>query len=112
MDAATDIQIYSAVVPADSALRNVDVVFHEGQFWLVPIWTQSPDGKFRAPERAIALDLLPHDRMAGRIPEFVVHEPIPMAFFSNPPVTPQGKENQIRVRPPWIAVLASHFGNA
>jgi len=60
----------------------MDVIEHEGQFWLVPHWFENLATKQSKPSRLIALSTIQHQRVDGSpLGDFVVSGPIPKAVI-------------------------------
>jgi hypothetical protein len=73
------------IVAADvHEIHICDVISHEGQFWLVPEWLDSQDGKWTKPARIVPLATMPHQQGTG-YPEFVVNDPIPKSVLFGRP---------------------------
>lgn len=73
----------TAVGSDDGTVYTCDTIEHEGQLWLVPIWTEPPAPEKTKPARIILLDSLPHqtlDKMFGPH-HIVLNVPIPKAVL-------------------------------
>ena len=74
-------KIAKAYVVIDGGLYKVDVIEFEGRFWLVPEWLDMPAQGVSMPRRIVSLETIPHQRIEGGNPEFVVNDPVPKAVF-------------------------------
>jgi hypothetical protein len=88
-------KIYKAMVAieGESSIYQMDAIEHEGKFWLVPTWLDSPDGKQSKPLRLILLDSLQHQRLdqsGGAPADFAVNNPIPKAVLDGRPPKQEG----------------------
>ena len=96
--------IYKAtVIIADDNVHNayqIDVIEDADDFWLVPEWLESPDGKTRRPARIVSLATLPHQRGKDS-PEFVVDDPVPKYVFDGR-IPPQEASKYIVIEAPEI----------
>lgn len=86
----------------DGNIYTMDVIRHEGKFWLVPSWNVMPDLGQQSPTRLILLDALPHQRTRGMPPhDFVVNYPIPKAVCDGAYLRP--------LKPPLVVVEAPNI---
>jgi hypothetical protein len=69
------------MVVVDRSICKVDVIEHDGGFWLVPEWLDMPAQGVTMPRRIIPLARVSHQRNDGIDPEFVVNDPIPKSVF-------------------------------
>src|SRR4051812_15118997 len=70
--------ILSAVAPVGSEVLRIDVIEHEGDFWLVPQWLTANDGTHQRPARMISLTTIRHQRLdSGEPADFVLNDPLP-----------------------------------
>ena len=86
--------VYQAqiIVAADiHDIRMCDVIEHAGQFWLVPEWLDSQDGKWTKPARIVSLATLPHQRSKS-YPEFVVNDAIPASVLFGRPSLEEARQ--------------------
>jgi hypothetical protein len=81
-------------------IHTVDVIEHEGQFWLVPEWLDSPDRKWTKPARIVSLATIQHQTMRGPI-GFVVNDPIPKSVLFGQP-SPEEASRFVIVEAPEI----------
>jgi hypothetical protein len=86
-----------------SEVHIVDVIEHEGQFWLVPEWLENPIQRLRRPMRIVSLSRLPHQRMRNADPEFVVNDAIPKSVFDGQ-IPPGQAETYLVVELPDICI--------
>jgi uncharacterized protein YodC (DUF2158 family) len=96
-------QILKATVILQSTaheVHTVDVIEHEGQFWLVPEWYDNQAQGVTMPARIISLATLPHQRGQGS-PEFVVNDPIPKYVFDGH-IPPEQAHKYVVQEQPWI----------
>jgi len=81
-------KILKTFVILGSEIHITDTIEHEGKLWLVPIWLDTPDGKWTMPARIIRLDTLAHQKMSGQA-DFVLSGPMPKELFADQtPKTP------------------------
>lgn len=77
-------KIFKAMVPFQGSTQKVDVIEHEGSFWLVPLWHDSETEEWTEPAFLIPLDRLAHQRSTGGAEwDFVVNEPMPKEFWTD-----------------------------
>jgi len=81
--------IRKTTVAIGSAIREVDTIEHEGEFWLVPDWFESPDGKYLRPMRIISLSTIPHQETSQG---FLISSPLPKGVLLGHP--PEGEEDR------------------
>ena len=60
-------------------IYKMDTIEHEGQYWLVPEWSDSQSQTWTMPTRIILLDTLAHQKSDGKQWDFVLNDPIPKA---------------------------------
>lgn len=92
------------VIVADGVHNIVmmDVIEHQGGFWLVPEWLDNRAQQVTMPVRIVSLETLPHQRTRGR-PEFVVNDPVPKYVFDGH-VPPEQATKYIVVERPDIRI--------
>ena len=71
------------------AIYKMDVIEHDGHFWLVPRWIDKQDEPTTRPERIVLLDTIPHKRTKD---QFVVEAPVPRYVFEG--AVPPGEAAQ------------------
>jgi hypothetical protein len=107
-------KIYKAMVIIASDVhetRMVDVIEHDGEFWLVPEWLDNQVRRLTKPLRIVSLRTLPHQRIAGKDhpPDFVVNDPVPKYVFDGR-TPPQEADKYVVVEGPEIYIpLASRL---
>jgi hypothetical protein len=86
-------RIYQSTIAVGNEIHTMETIEFEGEFWLVPNWIVSPDGKYMKPLRIIALRTLEHRRSGD---DFVVNRPIPKAVLNG--LVPKELEGQYDIR--------------
>jgi hypothetical protein len=80
----------------DGSLRELDIIEHEDQLWLVPHWYDVPAQGVTKPTRIIRLKSLRYQPPVGNHLGYVVNTPIPTALLNVP--TPKQPTFGIEVR--------------
>jgi hypothetical protein len=81
------------------SIWQVDVIEHEGGFWLVPEWFEFPELGTRKPVRIISLKTIRHqDQDGGPFPRFVLNAPISKDVFDGVP-TPKAVQYVVIEQP-------------
>jgi hypothetical protein len=72
-------------IEGESKIFKGDVIEHQKQFWLVPAWLESPDGKYMRPTAIIPLVRFQHQDMTSetQFGRFAVNEPMPKELFAD-----------------------------
>ena len=73
-------KILEATVIVDGKIMSMDVIEHQGAFWLVPEWLDNIAEGVSMPRRIVSLATIPHEKMSGN-PDFVVSYPVPKSVF-------------------------------
>ena len=79
----------ATAVPTSEGVQTVDTVEYAGFLWLVPLWTDSPDGKLTMPARLVCLSLLPHEKTSGHQHDYVLNTPLPIEIFDYEALPPE-----------------------
>ena len=58
---------------------SMDVIEHDGKFWLVPDWLEDGTGRVMKPVRIVSFETMDYERMAGGNPDFFIADPVPRA---------------------------------
>lgn len=100
-------KIFKAAVPVEgeTSIFQMDVIEHEGKFWLVPYWLNNPATGRSKPLRLIALETIQHQRVdSAPFGDFAVNVPIPKAVIDGRVQQQQGfgLNNYIVVEAPDI----------
>jgi len=89
----------------EGTVYTMDVIQHEGSFWLVPEWRDSHAERVSMPVRMILLDLIQHTRLSGN-PDFLLTETVPIEVIEGRPTQEQAKQYVVRENPavqvPWL----------
>ena len=100
-------KIYKAMVfldTPDGAIYQMDVIQHDGRFWLVPMWIESPSEGWKKPARIICLDTLKHQKSIGSpTADFVLNVPLSKAVCDGR-FLPLAKSEYITVEAPNIRI--------
>jgi hypothetical protein len=65
--------MYTAMLPNSDGMFTVDVIEHEGEFWLVPGWLDNKVEGWSKPVRIIRLNSVPHQKtLGGKYSDFLV----------------------------------------
>jgi hypothetical protein len=83
---ATDnVDVFKTDLLAGASIMRVDTIRFRGEWWLVPLWLESPAEGFTMPARIIALAPMdPEQVMVNGRPEFLVSFSLPNALFDDP----------------------------
>ena len=93
------------VIAGDFSIQKCDVIELDGEFWLVPTWIVSPDGRQQRPERIVRLKWLVSSPPNQPDHDFVVDGPIPRDVMYGPLPHAAGPQYDVRGLPD--AVLTS-----
>ena len=75
--------VFKTMVPLSDGLYRMDTIEHEGQFWLVPEWIDTPRKGWSQPARIVCLSLIAHQPLPlGGEVRFVVTNPIPKSVLT------------------------------
>lgn len=78
-------EIYRATFIASDGIYTVNVIFWEGDFWLVPQWLDNPSEKWSKPARIIRLNSIPHQKCLGnQRGDFLIPPSVPKAAIFGP----------------------------
>jgi hypothetical protein len=104
-------KIYKATVIVAADVHRtcrMDVIEHDGEFWLVPEWLDNQVRRLTKPLRIVSLRTLPHQRGNAR-PEFVVNDPVPKYVFDGR-IPPEEAGKYVVIEDPEIYIpLASRL---
>lgn len=84
----------AAVGSSDGVIYTIDVIEHQGWFWLAVLWRENPSLKLRKPERLIRMDMQFQD--LGDKPfgphRFALNTPVPKGVLdgTTPPEQAHG----------------------
>jgi hypothetical protein len=94
------------LIVADDVHRHalMDVIEYRNEFWLVPEWLDNQVQKSTKPLRIVSLRTIPHQRLPGQIPEFVVNDPVPKYVFDGR-IPPEQAGKYVVVEDPDIRIL-------
>ncbi len=102
-------QVFKSKVAIENELAvfDLDTIHYAGEWWLVPGWIDSRDGKQQKPVRLIGVASLAHQE--SRLPgtKFVVTYPIPKSVLDEGRV-PTGQEQKYRLVEAPDIVLPRH----
>ena len=79
-----DTKIYKTMVEVGSNIVNVDTVFYENAFWLVPNWLGNPVERWQMPRYTIRLTGHAYQEFgpdSDYPADFLLNEPIPKAVL-------------------------------
>jgi hypothetical protein len=79
------VKIFVARLIIDGAHYAMDVIEHEGSFWLVPEWIDDTAAGVSMPRRIVSLATIPHEVMRADNPKIVVNYPVPKSVFDGAP---------------------------
>ena len=66
----------------EGSLFECDTILHDGEYWLVPEWLESPEAGHRRPARIIAMAGLRYQDMTGGWKQrFLLKDPMPKSVF-------------------------------
>lgn len=65
----------------NGAIHQMDVIEHNGSYWLVPEWLDNIDQGITMPVRIVLLDVIPHSKPDHPGNPFVVSGPVPKSVF-------------------------------
>jgi hypothetical protein len=85
------------------AIHHMDVIEHDGGFWLVPEWLDNPAQKLTTPLRIVSLEALGGHRMAGESSDFLVELPVPKYVFDGR-IPPEEAGKYVVVESPEIYI--------
>jgi len=93
------------LIVADEAHTRtlMHVIEYRDEFWLVPEWLDNQTQKLTRPLRIVSLRTIPHQRLPGQIPEFVVNDPVPKYVFDGQ-IPPQEASKYVVVEDPDIRI--------
>lgn len=75
--------VFKSMVTLNDGLYRMDTIEHEGMFWLVPEWIDTPRKGWSRPARIVCLSLLPHQALPlGGDIRFVLSNPIPKSVLT------------------------------
>src|SRR5436309_1102869 len=74
------VRVLTAMLIIDGMVSSMDVIEHQGIFWLVPQWLDNIAAGVSMPRRIVSLATIPHERMRGN-PDFAVSYPVPKSVF-------------------------------
>ena len=104
MSDLSNTRIYRAVFPVHDGIYTVDVIEHEGEFWLVPEWIDNRETGTSSPARIIRLNSVAHRKnLTGRRRQFEVLFGVPKALIFGP-YPSEGQPQSDRVEAPDIQV--------
>lgn len=69
--------VLKALVPCGTGIRLVDVIKHDGHFWLVPHWWHFTEKGYARPARIVRITEVQHQRVFGQGHQFLLNYPIP-----------------------------------
>jgi hypothetical protein len=85
------------------SMVTMDVIAHEGKFWLVPEWLDNQTKTATRPVRIVSLETMVHHRTEGQNPEFLVENPIPTYVFDGQ-IPPAEASKYVVVEYPGILI--------
>lgn len=78
-------QVFKTIVPTDDEILRMDTIEHQGLFWLVPQWIDTPRKGWSKPVRLVCLSLLHHQALKDDPDNhFFVNYPVPRAVLIGP----------------------------
>ena len=99
-------RIFKTFVGTDRGeILTVDTIEHQGALWLVPYWLEAPDEGWQAPQRIIRLDVLQHQKSAGKNVDYILNGPIPTAVLDGN-ATPEQLKLFVVIESPAIRIRA------
>jgi len=93
-----------AHVACEDAILTADVLQIGAELWLIPQWLETQDGQWRTPERAIRVDLLPHQMSGAHGSDMTLNSTMPRSVIDGLTSHAEGVEYET-VRGP-----SDHFG--